>query len=225
VVVRVNDRGPFHEGRLIDLSYAAAVKLGITQRGTGRVEVRALTPGDDDKRDAANANSPASPAKPATPSAMDTLVAGMPASATGNTERRFDMAQNGKPMTAAEFDAWMKARRINVATGKPATVKDGPVAPTTVASSIEPTATANTESPRGSEVVLQIASFAARDNADRALSILRGAGIDEARVLDGSANGQKVWRLRVGPLQADAAPALAARIAGLGFGQPQRVRD
>ncbi|HSX64638.1 MAG TPA: septal ring lytic transglycosylase RlpA family protein, partial [Pseudoxanthomonas sp.] len=45
VVVRVNDRGPFHEGRVIDLSYAAAVKLGITQRGTGRVEVRALTPG------------------------------------------------------------------------------------------------------------------------------------------------------------------------------------
>ncbi|MDR7135440.1 rare lipoprotein A [Lysobacter niastensis] len=225
VVVRVNDRGPFHEGRLIDLSYAAAVKLGITQRGTGRVEVRALAPGDDDKR-YASADAPARPAKPATPSAMDTLVAAMPASATANTERRFDMAQNGKPMTAAEFDAWMKARRINVATGKPATVKDGPVVPTAVASSAEPgVAVANTESARGDEVVLQIASFAARDNADRALSILRGAGIDEARVLDGSANGQKVWRLRVGPLQADAAPALAARIAGLGFGQPQRVRD
>ncbi len=37
VVVRVNDRGPFHDGRIIDLSYAAAVKLGIQSRGTGRV--------------------------------------------------------------------------------------------------------------------------------------------------------------------------------------------
>ncbi|RRU16720.1 septal ring lytic transglycosylase RlpA family protein, partial [Stenotrophomonas sp. 278] len=46
VVVRVNDRGPFHDGRVIDLSYAAAVRLGITQRGTGNVEVRALQPGD-----------------------------------------------------------------------------------------------------------------------------------------------------------------------------------
>lgn len=228
VVVRVNDRGPFHEGRVIDLSYAAAVKLGITQRGTGRVEVRALTPGKDDK---AYANNDA--AKPATPSAMDTLVAGMPvasakpgATATGNTEHRFDMAQNGKPMTAAEFDAWMKARRINVATGKPASAKAGPVASQPAVSNVEPNVTvANTEGARGDDVVLQIASFAARDNADRALSILRGAGIGEARVLDGSANGQKVWRLRVGPLQADAAPALAARIAGLGFGQPQRVRD
>jgi len=44
VVVRVNDRGPFHDGRVIDLSYAAAVKLGIHETGLGRVEVRALTP-------------------------------------------------------------------------------------------------------------------------------------------------------------------------------------
>ncbi|MEQ4574766.1 MAG: septal ring lytic transglycosylase RlpA family protein, partial [Gammaproteobacteria bacterium] len=47
VVVRVNDRGPFHDGRLIDLSYAAAVKLGITARGTGNVEVRGLTEADN----------------------------------------------------------------------------------------------------------------------------------------------------------------------------------
>ena len=44
VVVRVNDRGPFVEGRVIDLSYVAAVKLGIAERGTARVEVRALDP-------------------------------------------------------------------------------------------------------------------------------------------------------------------------------------
>ena len=46
VVVRVNDRGPFHPDRLIDLSYMAAQKLGIVQRGTARVRVRALTPGE-----------------------------------------------------------------------------------------------------------------------------------------------------------------------------------
>ena len=44
VVVRVNDRGPFVEGRVIDLSYVAAVKLGIADKGTARVEVRALDP-------------------------------------------------------------------------------------------------------------------------------------------------------------------------------------
>jgi rare lipoprotein A len=44
VVVRVNDRGPFHAGRIIDLSYAAAVRLGVDRTGTARVEVRALSP-------------------------------------------------------------------------------------------------------------------------------------------------------------------------------------
>ncbi len=45
VVVRVNDRGPFHPNRIVDLSYAAARKLGITATGTGLVEVEAITPG------------------------------------------------------------------------------------------------------------------------------------------------------------------------------------
>ncbi len=44
VVVKVNDRGPFHSNRIIDLSYSAAKKLGITANGTGLVEVRAIDP-------------------------------------------------------------------------------------------------------------------------------------------------------------------------------------
>jgi len=52
VVVRVNDRGPFHSDRLIDLSYAAAVKLGYMERGTALVEVEAIeVAGVEDRRD------------------------------------------------------------------------------------------------------------------------------------------------------------------------------
>ena len=43
LVVRVNDRGPFHSERIIDLSWAAAARLGIEGKGTGRVRVEALT--------------------------------------------------------------------------------------------------------------------------------------------------------------------------------------
>ncbi|MBI70794.1 MAG: hypothetical protein CME29_03610 [Gemmatimonadetes bacterium] len=43
-IVRVNDRGPFIEGRIIDLSYAAAYRLGITGPGTANVEIIALEP-------------------------------------------------------------------------------------------------------------------------------------------------------------------------------------
>ena len=44
VIVRVNDRGPFHSDREIDLSYAAAARLGILENGTGPVRVEAIDP-------------------------------------------------------------------------------------------------------------------------------------------------------------------------------------
>ncbi|MDR5899660.1 septal ring lytic transglycosylase RlpA family protein [Halomonas vilamensis] len=44
VIVRVNDRGPFHSEREIDLSYAAASRLGFIDEGTGRVSVEAIDP-------------------------------------------------------------------------------------------------------------------------------------------------------------------------------------
>ena len=45
IVVRVNDRGPFHGDRILDLSYAAALKLGFARKGTELVEVRVLDAG------------------------------------------------------------------------------------------------------------------------------------------------------------------------------------
>ncbi|MEE4361864.1 MAG: septal ring lytic transglycosylase RlpA family protein [Pseudomonadales bacterium] len=45
IVVRVNDRGPFHGDRIIDLSYAAAVKLGYADAGVARVRIDVLSPG------------------------------------------------------------------------------------------------------------------------------------------------------------------------------------
>lgn len=46
VIVRINDRGPFKDDRIIDLSYAAANRLGIADAGTGEVEVERLTNAD-----------------------------------------------------------------------------------------------------------------------------------------------------------------------------------
>ncbi len=46
VIVRINDRGPFHSSRIIDLSYAAAAKLGLIGPGSGQVIVEAITNDD-----------------------------------------------------------------------------------------------------------------------------------------------------------------------------------
>ena len=51
VIVKVNDRGPFHQDRLIDLSYSAATQLNIVAKGTGRVALRAITPNEDATED------------------------------------------------------------------------------------------------------------------------------------------------------------------------------
>ena len=61
VIVKVNDRGPFHGDRLIDLSYTAAVKLKIVGNGTERVEVRAIDTGTP------ITTAPATPVAPAAP--------------------------------------------------------------------------------------------------------------------------------------------------------------
>ena len=65
VIVKVNDRGPFHAGRIIDLSYSAAKKLGITATGTGQVKVTAIDPVQFQQAKALKA-------KPKRPSALQT---------------------------------------------------------------------------------------------------------------------------------------------------------
>lgn len=62
VIVKVNDRGPFHEDRIIDLSYSAAARLGILPYGTGEVEIRAIDP-----TQSAQSAAPASPPMPTLP--------------------------------------------------------------------------------------------------------------------------------------------------------------
>jgi rare lipoprotein A len=46
VVVRINDRGPFHSDRIVDVSYTAALKLGLLGKGSHRVEIERLFPDD-----------------------------------------------------------------------------------------------------------------------------------------------------------------------------------
>lgn len=73
VVVRINDRGPFLSGRIMDVSYAAAHRLGFARSGTATVEVEAILPGDPPPVVAAAKPVPVTakpaPAEPAEPAA------------------------------------------------------------------------------------------------------------------------------------------------------------
>jgi rare lipoprotein A len=74
VIVRVNDRGPFHSKRIIDLSYAAAAKLELIATGSGEVVVEAITNADI-------RNNTFKATKPAKPADTLTVDAGSPANA------------------------------------------------------------------------------------------------------------------------------------------------
>ncbi len=269
VVVRVNDRGPFHDGRVIDLSYAAAVKLGFIRHGTARVEVRALTPADAGTVLAATPARLPHPAawtawwrrfpplprpprpvrphwlasvriatgRPATPASATATAPyapvpprrprcrrpdrAVPAAGRTRCRRRPAASGPGLPLRHApgrsrdergrvrRLDAHAPRARGDRQAGYPDASDAAASAPTAAAPVASPGPIASaTPASAGGAVTLQVASFAARDNADRALAMLRGAGIDGASVHDGQSNGRKVWRLRVGPLAAAAAPDL-----------------
>ena len=77
VVVRVNDRGPFHDNRIIDLSYAAASRIGMLGKGTALVEIQAIDPRAPSARPRLASNRPAP--GPVVPVAATTeAVAGNP---------------------------------------------------------------------------------------------------------------------------------------------------
>lgn len=274
VVVRVNDRGPFHDGRVIDLSYAAAVKLGYRDTGTARVRVEGLLPGSDTLLAARAPAAPATPAAAAkaTGSAMDVLMTALPAqpaspastvtgtamhasaavtvsdsapvsasasppaaAAATDGRRRFEIGPQSRA-DGDDFDSWMTRQQVRIATGKPERIARPTAAPTSSAAAPDapaaaPPATTNAAAttpalPAGAAaVILQVAAFASQQNADQAIGRLLQAGIAEARLLYGQANGRPVWRLRIGPVAASRATELEQRLAGLGFGPPQRVRD
>lgn len=83
VVVRVNDRGPFIDSRLIDLSYTAAHKLGIIGAGSGMVEVESIIPGTAPTTEPPVAAAPAAaPAAETSPVTTAPLPLPVPVAAT-----------------------------------------------------------------------------------------------------------------------------------------------
>jgi rare lipoprotein A len=230
VVVRVNDRGPFHDGRIIDLSYAAAVKLGVDRAGTARVEVQGLVPGEDAHVDydaiasaAATTTAPAPPVAPEIaaeplPDAPPPAAPLAPAAAPAATA--IDRLVAALPIASADA-----SERPPAATALPAPLAPSALPGMPPASGPSPaaaSAAAVVEAPPPG-ITFQVATFADRGNADRALAGVNAAGIAGARLEDGFAAGRAVWRLRVGPVAATAAAELAARLQGLGFGAPQRM--
>jgi rare lipoprotein A len=151
VIVRVNDRGPFHGDRIIDLSFAAATELGIVRDGTAEVEVVAVDP----VLAAANMDNTVPPPRPAPPPAP-------PPSVTGEGDR---LAPDEIPVAT---------RRSVAAEPEPPSpvIRPLPEEPVTAAAPVAPAIPAG--------VYLQAGAFSEARNADALVARLRRAGFANA---------------------------------------------
>jgi len=124
IVVRVNDRGPFVHNRMIDLSYAAAIKLDMIRSGTGLVEITAITfdgPGGDQPTNRPNTVPPveSSPAEPSsTPPQPNVIFVQVGAfGERSNAERRHGLLLSGGINSAfidADEDSGPRLYRVRI---------------------------------------------------------------------------------------------------------------
>ncbi len=170
VVVRINDRGPFHSSRIIDLSYAAAARLGLIGTGSGKVVVEAIT-----NADIARAQSDQAPA---TASAEPSLAAKLnQASAQELAEADADM-----PDALAVLDT-QAALMPSGDQGQQSALLPIPTL----------------ENSGGSRVFLQFGAFSGQDNAESlATQINRQITMVESRQAQVKAS-DNLYRVQIGP--------------------------
>src|SRR5207245_1750342 len=159
VIVRINDRGPFHQGRMIDLSYAAALKLGFAHLGSAEVELESIEPGQavTPTQQAATTTAPAAATTP--PPAATTAPAATTTAAT------IPPAEVTTPLAAAMT---APAATTTAATIAPDAAPTPPAATTTEH--------ALSASERPAAVYVQVGAFSSRANAESLRSRLETAG-------------------------------------------------
>ena len=200
LVLRVNDRGPFAKGRIIDVSERAAHLLGFYRQGTARVRVtyvgRADGPGGGPKEDETPPQiASALPAAPSGKVAVDGLSA--------------------VPGAAVAPPVQVSALPSPAPSPAPAAASTGP-RPDGVVSQVSV--------PSRTHLYVQAGAFSSYDNARRMRARLHGAGGLHISSID--RNGTRLYRVRMGPFddlqQADAA---LARVNTLGGSDAQIVVD
>lgn len=188
VIVRVNDRGPFIDSRLIDLSYTAAYKLGVLTGGSALVDVELIVPG------APLTTAATAPATPPAPTLAAAATALPPALAAASSESPTAVTAAAAQVPAAPPSATAAVPPVASAS-----------APTASARPITPDATvppaADRPVPMAAEtggIYLQLAAFGSRVNADAYASRLRADVNWLADRLQVSAR-DGLFRVRAGP--------------------------
>jgi rare lipoprotein A len=215
--LRVNDRGPFVDGRLIDVSRRAAQLLGFETKGTTPVRVRILKDASIEVAEEAMHNGggaimlaqAASVPPPMVQAALQPHAAeGLPSSLAANVV--------AGPIVDTQTAA--------LPPSAPApNVVAGPIVDTQIPTSPPRVAAGPIESPAG-RIFVQAGAFSVRDNAQRVQS--RIAPLGSVQVMTASVKGIAVYRVRLGPVEnAEQADRLLQRVVNSGYREARIVSD
>lgn len=201
LLVRVNDRGPYARGRIIDLSRRSAQLLGVYDRGTARVRVQY------EGRAEVGGSAPDSKVEMVSTRPTDVRAAPVASVTSGVI---------AAPPGAVTAPARPTAPPVRVASTAPdAAATSGLVPDGTVTTVPVPART---------QLWVQVGAFQTRGNADRLVARLRAIG--SASVSTISQNGKALYRVRFGPLTTvDEADAMLNRVIGQGENGAQIVVD
>ena len=204
VIVKVNDRGPFHPGRIIDLSYTAAYRLGMTRHGTALVRVQAITPG----RNRGNASGPSRQFRSTVAHDRQTQAA----------RARMQVASDTRDSpTARSIDAVTTDRPPEVRPSTPA----GHAAPSRIRPAVAPlrqrAGHATPKPVAGIDRYVQVGAFGELRHARERIARLRRAGFRHA-FIEHPRPGDHLYRVRLGPFYGPArADDVRARVRRLGI--------
>jgi len=244
VIVRINDRGPFHENRIIDLSFAAAVKIGVWPKGTGLVEVRAIDPTEaNSDRGAPYVNTAPKPAPITAPPPPPRVVASAAAPApvgarpASTPERalapRAPSQDIDAPVGGTAVAGVSPAEgHVPGMTGVSPTEALPPLAGAGTGTGAKAPASSPSRGPVAAPVVgkptiyLQVGAFSDAANANRVADQLNKAGLGPVSVIETAVGGRSVRRVRVGPMaDVDTADRVTDQIAGMGLPRPSVAVD
>jgi len=211
IVVKVNDRGPFVDGRIIDLSYAAAKKLGITQTGTARVQLDLVTPDTPDVVVYAAAASPAPVT--ATPVTVTPITA-TPIADTPNATAEVPITQ---------------VSATQIPTNQAGTSDGNETQDESISDSTdEQRQVATVESPQSNDAAemtanannyyVQIAAFSQRNLAENFRQQLQDLNIVPIKITTLHKADNKIYRVRVGPFSdKQQVQTIETRLTELGY--------
>jgi rare lipoprotein A len=189
IIVRVNDRGPFHDDRLIDLSFAAATELGVVRSGTTEVEVTAVDPVVAAAGMEPRSSTPASMPPARTHSAAVT-PAPAPARPRSSGEDPSDVLAPDEIPVAARGNAPGNTSPIIEELPPDETTLPTPSAKAAVAAPVRAVQPAPT-----SGYYLQVGAFSEPKNADELVERLRKAGFETVGVYP----TRGILKVRLGP--------------------------